>query len=134
MPRNDRNTKLPAEIKKVYITNKDSLEQEFRILEHSKLYEFIDDTTFTVKLKLYPLKKNQFPCGNPMIGSMLTLGQLPTRFPDTYHYKFDIIENNQITSHELDMEIHQHLWFWNIFSNKKNFNKQAGIALRGQLN
>ncbi|WP_299228049.1 hypothetical protein [uncultured Psychroserpens sp.] len=121
-------------VNKAFVINKDSLLEEYKILKHSKLFEFTNDSTNAIKIKLHQLKRLPQPsCGNLMTGSMLTLGQLPARFPETYIYRFDLIENENVAKKEIQLKIDQHLWFWNIFSNKKNFNKQAGIVLRGSL-
>ncbi len=131
-PEHHRNFKTVKYPSPVFVINKDSFQDEYVISKHSEIFNFTDDSLSKLKIKLYPLEKNIIPCGNPIVGSMLTLGQLPSEFPDKYKYSFDLINNDVAKSEDIELEVHQHLWFWNLFSNKKNFKKQIGIALRAK--
>jgi hypothetical protein len=117
----------------VYIADQ-SLQKEMKILADSQLFTFIKDSTKAdLKIRLYPLEK-AIACGQPMIISMLTLGQLPVIFPDKYYYRFDEIEKDKITTRKLELKIAQRVWFWDVFSFNKRFERKAGKAVLGEYN
>lgn len=128
-PKTDRKHRATPSLNKVYVINKGSFPKEYKILKHSNLFVFTNDSLCNLKIKLHPLEKTNWFCGQLMTGTMATLGQLPAQFPDKYLYTLDLIQGDSVENVSTEIEVHQHLWFWNIFSNKKNFKKQAGIAL-----
>ena len=134
-PKADRTYKLADTYTKpvVSVLNSDSLKREFKILKRSQLYTFTNDSTSAIKIKLYHLQKNNWFCGNTMILSTVTLGVLPSENPYSYTYAFDEIKNGSVVKKEVELNVSQNLWLLNLFSNKKNFKKQAGIALRAKL-
>jgi hypothetical protein len=135
-PKSDRQFNLSAvrEPNLVYVINSnDSLKDEAEIIEFTGLYKLSSDSTLTTRLKLYPLTTKTTVCGNAMIGSIITLGLLPTRFPNKYVYTYDIMKSKDTITHNLELDITQQLWLFNLFSNKKNFKKQAGKAIAAQL-
>lgn len=114
---------------KAFVTNKD-LKQEYEILKASKIYELVNDSSYQVKIKLYPIIEDSInpKCGNPMAGSMLTFGLLPSYFYDNYKYKFDRIKNENIDAQEFDIEMRQSLWLFNMFY-PKSFKNQFAKGL-----
>ncbi|TXD98952.1 hypothetical protein ESY88_20765, partial [Subsaximicrobium wynnwilliamsii] len=89
-----------------YIIN-DTLKKELEILASSELFEIISDSSKAdLKIKLYPIKQS-FVCGQPIILSMLTVGQLPITLPDRYLYRFEEIENGIVTERKLELKIAQ---------------------------
>jgi len=128
-PVTDRKLKDIPEKDVVFISNKDSFPKAYKVLKHANIYTFTNDSLNTNQIKLHKLEKTTWFCGQPMLGSMITFGQLPVQFPDKYRYTFDIMKRGRTETHSYDIEVHQSLWFWNIFSNKKNFKKQIGIAV-----
>lgn len=68
-------------------------------------------------------------CGNPLIGSLISLGQLPVYMPDIYHFGFEEIQNEQIKGHTYSLKIAQRVWFWDVFKVNKDFEGKAGKAL-----
>ena len=114
-----------------YVEN-DTLKKELKILASSELFKITSDSTKAdLKVKLYPMIKN-FSCGQPMIVSMLTVGQLPVYFPDKYLFRFDEIEKDRITPRNLELKIAQRIWFWDMFAFNKKFEKKAGRAVLGE--
>lgn len=122
----------PLRVKeKAFVINKD-LKSEFKILENSKIYEIVDDSTKSdLKIRLNPIKDvTSWRCGNMMSGSMITLGLLPSFDYQKYIFNYDKIENNEIINKSDTIEIRQSLWLFN-FLYPKSFKKQAGKALLG---
>lgn len=114
-----------------YVMN-DTLKKELEILRSSDLFEIITDSTKAdLNVKLYPIEQS-FVCGQPFVITMLTVGQLPVTLPDRYLYKFDEIENGNITERKLDLKIAQRVWFWDVFAFNKKFEKKAGKAVLGE--
>ncbi|HAO29515.1 MAG TPA: hypothetical protein DCQ68_21555 [Chryseobacterium indologenes] len=70
-------------------------------------------------------------CGNPMIGSMMTLGLVPSGFPYDISYSYDTVENNTTKNYQYKLQVYQSLWLLNIFRLGKTFSKQSGKALLG---
>ncbi|TDP59458.1 hypothetical protein [Flavobacterium dankookense] len=114
-----------------YIEN-DTLKKELKILAYSELFEIVSDsTTADLKIKLYPLEKS-LVCGQPLTASMLTIGQLPVYLKDQYTYRFDEKENGKVTERKLELKIAQRVWFWDMFTFDKNFEKKSGKAVLGE--
>ena len=114
-----------------YVEN-DTLKTELEILASSELFEITSDSTKAdLKIKLYPLKQ-RFVCGQPLTASMLTIGQIPVYLPDIYLYRFDEIENGKTTERKLELKIAQRVWFWDMLTFTKNFEKKAGKAVLGE--
>jgi hypothetical protein len=129
-PKEYRSAKADFPKEKVYVMNKD-LEKEFKILKHSGIYEIVEDSTNTAKIKLYPMKTHTPSCGNPMIGSMMTVGLLPAVFPYDNTYSYDVIENHTTKNYQFNLRVNQSLWLFNIFRLHKTYAKQSGKALLG---
>ena len=125
-----RNVKADFPKQNVFVVNKD-LKKEYEILKHSNIYNIVEDSTNTAVLKLYPIHSYSPPCGNPMIGSMLTIGLLPSYFPYTETYSYDLTENNKTKNHQYKLNVYQSLWLFNIFRLGKTYKKQTGKALLG---
>ena len=131
LPKEYKSVKQIQKREKVFVINKD-LKSEFKILENSKLYEIVDDSTKSdLKIRLNPLKNiTGWHCGNMMSGSMITLGLLPSFDYQKYIFNYDKIKNNEIINKSDTIEIRQSLWLFN-FLYPKSFKKQAGKGLLG---
>ncbi|MEK9530531.1 MAG: hypothetical protein VWZ86_03605 [Flavobacteriaceae bacterium] len=117
--------------RKAYVVS-DTLKKELEILSSSELFKITTDSTQAdLKIKLYPLKKS-FVCGQPLTASMLTIGQLPVYLPDIYLFRFDEIENGKTTERKLKLKIAQRVWFWDMLTFNKKFEKKAGKAALGE--
>ncbi|WP_284463629.1 hypothetical protein [Chryseobacterium sp.] len=125
-----RNAKADFTKQKAFVANKD-LKKEFDILKHSKIYEIVDDSTNVAKITLHPMTTRTPFCGNPMIGSMITLGLMPSGFPYDISYSYDIDEKNTKKNYQYNLKVYQSLWLFNIFRLGKTFSKQSGKALLG---
>ncbi|MCW3161130.1 hypothetical protein [Chryseobacterium oryctis] len=125
-----RNVKADFLKKKVFVTNKE-LKKEYEILRHSKIYEITNDTAYVTRIKLYHMKISTPYCGNPIIGTVITAGLLPSYFPYNSSYSYDLIENNTTTHHQYHIGVNQSFWLFNIFRLGKTFKRQSGKALLG---
>jgi hypothetical protein len=128
-PKEFRSFEYSGEKKIAFITNPE-LKAEYNILKKSKVYIIANDSLDVrcVKIRLHPIKRS-LVCGQPIIASLFTLGQLPVYFPDKYQYQFDEIDHGKITSMNFELHVAQRFWFWDMFTFDKNFNKKAGKAL-----
>lgn len=125
-----RNVKADFPKQNVFVVNKD-LKKEYEILKHSNIYEIVEDSSNVTKLELLPMKTYTPSCGNAMIGSMITFGLLPSGFPYTISYDYNLTEHNIKKNHQYKLEVYQSLWLFNIFRLGKTYNKQAGKVLLG---
>jgi hypothetical protein len=131
LPKEYKSVKQIQKREKAFVINKD-LKSEFKILENSKIYEIVDDSTKSdLKIRLNPIKDvTSWRCGNMMSGSMITLGLLPSFDYQKYIFNYDKIKNNEIINKSDTIEIRQSLWLFN-FLYPKSFKKQAGKGLLG---
>ena len=131
LPKEYKSVKQLQKREKAFVINKD-LKSEFKILENSKIYEIVDDSTKSdLKIRLNPIKDvTSWRCGNMMSGSMITLGLLPSFDYQKYIFNYDKIKNNEIINKSDTIEVRQSLWLFN-FLYPKSFKKQAGKALLG---
>ena len=131
LPKEYKSVKQIQKREKAFVINKD-LKSEFKILENSKIYEIVDDSTKSdLKIRLNPIKDvTSWRCGNMMSGSMITLGLLPSFDYQKYIFNYDKIKNNEIINKSDTIEIRQSLLLFN-FLYPKSFKKQAGKALLG---
>ena len=97
LPKEYKSVKQIQKREKAFVINKD-LKSEFKILENSKIYEIVDDSTKSdLKIRLNPIKDvTSWRCGNMMSGSMITLGLLPSFDYQKYIFNYDKIKNNEI--------------------------------------
>jgi hypothetical protein len=128
-PKEYRDFSYEGEREKVYVLNP-GLSKELQILKRSGIFNIISDTidNTVVKIQLYPLK-GSFACGQPIIASLFTLGQVPVLFPDRYQYEFDEVRNSGTVRRSYELKIAKRYWFWDMFLVKKNFHKKAGQTL-----
>ena len=131
LPKEYKSVKQIQKREKAFVINKD-LKSEFKILENSKIYEIVDDSTKSdLKIRLNPLKNiTGWHCGNMMSGSMITLGLLPYFENQKYVFNYDEVENKNVKNKNDTIEVRQSLWLFN-FLYSKSFKKQAGKALLG---
>ena len=131
LPKEYKSVKQIQKREKAFVINKD-LKSEFKILENSKIYEIVDDSTKSdLKIRLNPIKDvTSWRCGNMMSGSMITLGLLPSFDYQKYIFNYDKIKNNEIINKSDTIEIRQSLLLFN-FLYPKSFKKQAGKGLLG---
>jgi hypothetical protein len=128
-PKEYRNFEYEGQKQLAYILNPE-LKRENKILVQSDIFELTSDPSKAdcAKLRLLPMAQN-IMCGEPILGSMLTLGQVPVYFPDQYNYQFEVINQGDTTLKKFELSISQRYWFWDIFLFGKNFSKKAGQAL-----
>lgn len=78
----------------VQVTNPE-LVREFEILKQSGIYH-ISNKPEAVTLTLAPLKTWHYGCGNPLLGSVLTMGILPATLPATITFGYTLTEGGSI--------------------------------------
>lgn len=128
-PKEYRDFTYSGEKKKAVVINPE-LSTEFKILKKAGIFQLTSDSLddSAIKIKLYPLKRN-FACGEPLLGSLITLGQVPVLIPDRYYYKFDEINDTAIIQKNFELQIATQYWFWDMFAFRKDFNQKAGQTL-----
>jgi hypothetical protein len=131
-PKEDRRFTYTGERKKAFILNP-QLSKEFKILKESGIYNFTNDSSAdsVIKIRLSPLQA-RFVCGEPMIASLITLGQMPVLLPDRYQLTFTEIQKADSTQRRFELLIATRFWFWDMFAINKKFNQKAGQALRSK--
>lgn len=115
--------------RKAFVINP-NLQKEYKILTYSGIYELTNDSLNDLKIRLSPVKK-RFACGNPLIASLITLGQLPVLMPDYYGYEFQEIDKEKTTLVKYQLTVARRVWFWDMFKFKKHFEEKAGKSLLG---
>jgi hypothetical protein len=130
-PKEYRHFTFEGEKKVAFVINPE-LKKEFAILKQSGIFNLTTDSLSdnVIKIKLGPSFRG-FSCGNAIVVSAFTLGQLPVYFPDSYHYAFQEINRQDTVSRDFTLQVAQRIWFWDMFAFKKNFNGKAGKALAG---
>jgi hypothetical protein len=111
-----------------YILNPE-LAKEKEILKGAGIFAFTDSLSKDcMTIKLRPLER-RLSCGQPIIASLFTLGQVPVYFTDRYNYQFDEIEHGDTILKRFELLVAQRTWFWDMFKVHKRFNQQASQAL-----
>jgi len=128
-PKKARTFVYTGEKKKAFILNPE-LKKEFKILKRSGIYTIVDDNSDTsvIKIKLYPITRS-FVCGEPILGSLITFGQVPVILPDRYQYQFDEFSKCDTIHKQQELQIATRYWFWDMFVFNKNFDKKAAQTL-----
>ena len=113
--------------REAYVLNGD-LEMELEILKASKIFLLTADNTAKTRIRLYPIKQIK-GCGQPLVLSMLSLGQIPSRLIDNYVFRFDEVTHDTVISRNFDLVIAQHVWFWDLLIFDKKFEEKVGKSL-----
>lgn len=128
-PKAYRSLDMPSHPIKVYVENP-SLKKEYKILRTSGLFEFTDLNNANITIHLDSLERF-YVCGQPLIVSAMTLGQLPIHMPDRYIFRFEERKGNQVIEHTLELQVAKRIWYWDLFNPDKSFDSKAGTALLG---
>lgn len=128
-PEEYRSFSYNGEKKKAFVLNP-GLSKEFRILQKAGIFQLTTDSldTSVTRIKLYSLEKH-FACGEPVLLSWFTLGQVPVFFPDRYDYTFDEIQRTDTIQKAFELRVAMRYWFWDIFRFHKKFQQKAGQTL-----
>jgi hypothetical protein len=128
-PNQQRDISQHEPARKAFVVNRE-LVKEFAILKSSGIFLFVDDSVSTdvIKVNLSPLHKT-LACGNGAFITLLTVGQVPVKYPDRYLFTFTEILDNVETEKSFELNVATSVWFWNVFSSHKNFQKETGLAL-----
>ena len=128
-PKEYRHFTYDGEKKIAFIVNPE-LSKETRILKKSGIFKLTDDSSdvSAVKIKLQPFERS-FVCGEPILGSLITLGQVPVLLPDRYQYRFTEISGTDTTQKQFELKISTRYWFWDLFAFNKKFKQKAGQTL-----
>jgi hypothetical protein len=127
-PKEIRNYSYSGPKQKAYVVHPE-LKEEYKILCASKIFDLTTDSAGAdVNIVLYHFKKS-LACGQPALGTLITLGQIPVLLPDRYQYRFDEISKGGRTHHTIEMKIATRFWFWDLFAFHKKFDEKAGQIL-----
>ncbi|HWJ92001.1 MAG TPA: hypothetical protein VNR87_12865 [Flavisolibacter sp.] len=128
-PKEDRDFEYYGEKRTAFIVNPE-LKKEYAVLERSGIFHLSNDSSSSnvVKIRLHKLNRN-FLCGQPIVASLMTFGQLPVYFPDLYFFSFEEFDGTVTQERKFELKIAQRYWFWDLFTFEKNFKKKAGKAL-----
>lgn len=111
-----------------YVTNPE-LKRELAILQASQLYRISLNPAAPDKITLDPLEKHP-GCGNPMMGTVFTLGMLTSHMSDRYTLGYTLQDSygTRKLSYTVGMDYSYSLWeTFRIFSND---DEELGRALR----
>lgn len=116
--------------KKAFILNP-QLKKEYSILYKSNLFDIVSDSTdkAAVKIELYPLESGVACAGTVYPLPVLTLGQVPQTVRNTYSFKFAEITEQGVNQKQIDLQMGEQIWFWHMFTFRKNFEGKAGKLL-----
>jgi hypothetical protein len=106
------------------------LSDEYAILSESAILNLVKDSMAprAVAIRLLPMESRLAPA-NGIFNTILSLGQVPVRYEDRYFFQFEEISEKEKAAKAFELKVASEIWFWNIFSKKKNFSKAAGQAL-----
>jgi hypothetical protein len=127
-PKEHRNYVYTGERQRAYVQNPEA--KAFRVFQAANIFQLTSDSTDTsaLQIKLYPVRRGMV-CGQAIVASMITLGQLPVYLPDRYYFNFDEIKLGTIIHRQFDLQIATRYWFWDMFTFKKHFQQKAGQSL-----
>src|SRR5947209_12808269 len=101
-PREDRDYQYKGLKLTAYVENP-SLKKEYTILDGSGLFQLTrDSNNASVRIRLDTMVR-RLSCGEPILGSVITLGQLPVYFPDVYFYRFREIRGTDTLDRKIDL-------------------------------
>ena len=97
---------------RVFVTNPD-MSKEYKILSDSNIYTLVGSSDSKTKLTLHPLEK-RLSCGNPMLGSALSLGLIPVSVSDKYVFQYEISSGEQkyLYTYDVPVTTRYSLWEW----------------------
>ena len=120
---------LPADQRPVAYVLNSEMKQEMAVLEASSIYKLSSDPSTPSKIRLEPMER-MLACGNPLIGSMFTLGLMPVHLPDGYTMRFS--EEGPLGKKEFAYVLNMHYRYslWERFYIFSNEDKELGAAVR----
>ena len=128
-PKSYRSLPAPTNPIKAYVVNPD-LKKEYYILQASGIFELTDLSEADITIRLDSLQRS-YVCGQPIVVSAMTLGQLPVYMPDRYTFRFEEQKGDEIIVHALELQVAKRIWFWDLFNPDKHFSSKAATALLG---
>ena len=119
-------------IETAYVTNRENLGREYKILRYSGLYELVPERdSATVEIELQPLPPLPMMClTSPVVVQAFTLGFYPVAYPANAIYSYTEIKNDQEVHYTLDCYVDAIVSWLHLFSSKKNKKKALGRALK----
>src|SRR3954463_14249129 len=109
----------------VYVTNPE-MTPEYRILKSSGIYRLSNDSDGARRLTLQ--RMGRLPvCGNPLIGTIFTLGTIPVVLPDPSFFEYELETNGsgEKVRHLLSLRERFSVWEWALRWNQKKAYAQA---------
>ena len=127
-----RGSALNTDVEKeyVYVVNPE-MKEEYSILQSSNIFHIVSDSLdpHTSKIKLLP-PVPQIHCANYLMAWGMFLGQIPLSISSDRKFRYAEISDGNETIKEFELPFYKRLWFWDIFSRRKNYYKVAGQALQ----
>ncbi len=116
--------------------------EEYLILKHSGIFDLVDDrASADVRIVLHRMHR-RLASGMATIITIFSLGQIPISTPDRYYLSFDEIHEVKETKErkwpplkikrEFEIVVKKRIWFWDIFSRRKDYRVEAAKALKWQ--
>ena len=128
-PKEDRAYKFTGPKEKAYVSNPE-LFKEYKYVQSSGIFQLTDDSTMAhiIQVTLRPLQRKS-ACGEPVLLSLLTLGQVPVYYPDRQFISFSETRNGETVQRNFALQIARRSWFWDLFSHDKKYSVKAGQAM-----
>lgn len=129
--------------KRAYVTfGHGAGKEEYLILKHSGIFDLVDDrTSADVRIVLH-LMHRRLASGMATIITIFSLGQIPISMHDRYFLSFDEIQEDKETKEqkqlssktkkEFEIVVKKRIWFWDIFSRRRDYRVEAAKALKWQ--
>ena len=106
-----------------------ALGQELDILRRARLYELTDDSSATIKIELKPLEVAG-ACGNPLLGTTLTLGLFPGAVYDQYRFSYSERTVSGVSERNVLIVVQMRVWaFEFLFSGNKKDEIARGLRV-----
>ena len=109
----------------VYVNNPE-MTPEYQVLKSSGIYEISSEAEGARRLTLHQMR--HLPrCGNPLIGSMFTLGIIPAVLPAPCVFGYELETNGsiEVVEHRLPLYERFSIWEWPLKWNQKRVYARA---------
>jgi hypothetical protein len=106
-----------------------ALDLELDILRRSGLYDLTDDSSATMKIELKPLEVAG-ACGNPLLGTVPTLGLLPGVVYDQYRFSYSEETVSGVRERNVLIVVQMRVWaFEFLFSGNRKDEIARGLRV-----
>ena len=114
-----------------FVINEELYKKEYRILKRSQIYVLTNDSSCATKIELSKgFKQPYFGCAMYLVGFAFFIGQMPVVLPEKYFFEYKEIQAHDTTVINLQLNYTKRLWFWDMFSTKKNLENTLAKEIR----